>query len=337
MVNAIQCDPNFKNVKRLIHMKTYVLALASMFCLAIVSCKKDNQPDKGEESKPKYAVQFNFNEFTLSEGDFGGRKIEGNTQTAKDTLSKYVGYLYYLVYDSNEQLIRKILQNASNPGFGLIKDSLPQGTYTVCVLATKDSVTVQNIFPCPECVLFDLPGTDAFYKKSIFNVDGEVKETINLSRIVAKLRINIRDKMPYNADSLTVLPQAYPGEPNLPMGQVGHYNGFDLRYGTYFISTGNQYVYSSYTQQIPEAFRNTSDNWFDYYILAASAAKIKVRFSVKDNNGNVLGAKNVLDVTIEPNKRTVLYGNLFDDLAADTSGVGVILDPVWGDSTKIDF
>jgi len=45
----------------------------------------------------------------------------------------------------------------------------------------------------------------------------------------------------------------------------------------------------------------------------------------------------VFDVAIEPNKKTILYGNLFDELEADTSGVGVILDPVWGDSTKVDF
>lgn len=318
-------------------MKNYVLALASMFCLAVVSCKKDNQPDKGEESKSKYAVQFNFNEFTISEGDFGGRKIEGNPQAAKDTLKKYAGYLYYLVYDVNGQLIRKILQNASNPEFGLIKDSLPQGRYTAAVLATKDSVTIQSLFLNQEGVLFDLPGTDAFYKRSIFNVDGEVKETINLNRIMAKLSINIKDKMPYSADNLTVLPQAYPGEPDIPMGQIGTYNGLDLQYGTYFLTARYQYIYTAYTQPIPEALRNTTNNWFDYYILAVKPEKIKVSFSVKDNNSNVLGAKTVLDVAIEPNKRTILYGNLFDDLVADTSGVGVILDPVWGDSTKIDF
>lgn len=319
-------------------MKNYVLAIASLLSLAVVSCKKDSQPDKGEEAKPKYAVQFDFNEFTFTEGGFGDRIIvDGDSPLAKDTLKKYANYLIYFVWDVDGNQVRKIRQNSSNPDFGLIKDSLPMGRYTVAVVATKDSVSLLSDYTYIEKVLFTLPGTDAFYKRSIFNVDGNVQETISLDRIMAKLSINIKDKMPYSADNMTILPQAYPGEPNIPMGHVGHYNVLDLKNGTYGSTARYDYIYSAYTHPIPEAIRNTTNTWFDYYILALKPEKIKVSFTVKDNNDNILGNKTVLDVGIEPNKRTILYGNLFDDLEADTSGVGVILDPVWGDSTKVDF
>lgn len=320
-------------------MKNYVLAIATLLSLAVISCKKDSQPDKGEDARPKYAVQFDFNEFTFTEGGFGDRIIvDGDSQLAKDTLKKYANYLVYLVWDVNGATVRDIRQNSNNPDFGLIRDSLPMGRYTVAVLATKDSVVITSGYLEPEKAIFALPGNDAFYKRSIFNVDGNVNETIGLDRIMAKLQINIQDKMPYSADNMTILPQAYPGEPNIPMGHVGHYCALELSTGEYaFDRRGYDLVYAAYTHPIPEAIRNTTNTWFDYYVLALKAEKIKVSFTVKDNNDNILGNKTVFDVAIEPNKKTILYGNLFDELEADTSGVGVILDPAWGDSTKVDF
>jgi len=322
-----------------IYMKNYVLAIVSLLSLAVVSCKKDNQPDTGGEGKPKYAVQFDFNEFTFTEGGFGDRIIvDGDSPLAKDTLKKYANYLVYLVWDVNGATVRDIRQNSNNPDFGLIRDSLPMGRYTVAVLATKDPVEITSNYFEPEKAIFTLPGNDAFYKRSIFNVDGDVKETIGLDRIMAKLQINIKDKMPYSADNMTILPQAYPGEPNLPMGHVGHYCALSLNTGNYaYDRRGYDLVYGAYTHPIPEVIRNTTNTWFDYYVLALKDEKIKVSFTVKDNNDNILGSKTVFDVAIEPNKKTILYGNLFDELEADTSGVGVILDPAWGDSTKIDF
>jgi hypothetical protein len=88
--------------------------------------------------------------------------------------------------------------------------------------------------------------------------------------------------------------------------------------------------YDIYESPIPEAFRNKTNNTFNYTILMLDTARITMNFSVKDNNGRVLGAKKVLNIPVKRNRKVTLSGNLFDGLAADSSGASIIVNPEWG-------
>jgi hypothetical protein len=170
--------------------------------------------------------------------------------------------------------------------------------------------------------------SDAFYKRLIINVDGELREKISLNRILAMISINIKDKMPYSAETISIEPEVYPED---PYNYVFRY--LEMPTGKYFRGDRNGVPhYDRYESPIPEAFKNKTNNTFNYRILMLDTTRISMNFSVKDNNGNVLGSKKVLNIPVKPNGKVTLSGNLFDGLTADSSGASIIVNPAWDSS-----
>jgi len=319
-------------------MKHSLLILVAVFYMVAVSCKKETKSDSGE-SKQKYAVQFEVDDFEQSMVDFDGRKIvDGNAPIGKDSLQKYIKYLYYVIYGTSNGP-KRIIQKASDPDFGTIKDSLPMGRYTLAVLGTTDTLT-KNLIPVnPEDVYWNDAisfgyASDGFYKKLIINVDGELREKISLSRILAKLSINIKDKMPYSAATMTMLPRRYPDEGEYS----GLYRYLSMKGGYWNQDKNGPFYYHTYERPIPEALRNTTNNTFDFTILMLDTTRLNIAFSIKDNNGKVLGSKNILNIPFKPNRKVTLSGNLFDGLAQDSSGASIIVNPEWNSvSNPVEF
>lgn len=323
-------------------MKHSLLVLVAVFYMVAVSCKKETKSDSGEESKQKYAVQFEVDDFEQSMVDFDGRKIvDGNAPAGKDSLQKYIKYLYYVIYNNtNYSAVKRVIQKASDPDFGSLRDSLPMGRYTLSVVGTTDSIWINEGPYDPyeemwlEAVHFGY-ASDGFYKKLAINVDGELREKVRLSRILAKLSINIKDKMPYSAATISMLPRLYPDQ-----GEYSQLISYlDIKNGTYFRGDRNgPPYYHEYTRPIPEELRNTTNNTFDYTILILDTTRLTIDFSVKDNNGKVLGGKKMLNIPFKPNRKVTLSGNLFDGLAQDSSGASIIVNPDWNSvSNRIEF
>lgn len=323
-------------------MKHSVLVIATLFSLIAVSCKKETKSDNGEEPKQMYAVQFDVNDFGQSMVDFEGRKIaDGNAPVSRDTLQKYIKFLYYVIYKNGDDAVKRIIQSASDPNFGTIRDSLPQGRYTLSVVGTTDSVRAIDHDPYDpyeemwqNAISFGY-NSDAFYKRLIINVDGELREKVSLSRILAMISINIKDKMPYSAATMTIKLQAYPED---PWNYVGIPRYLNMPTGNYFHGDRNGIpTYETFERPIPEEFRNQTNTTSNYTILMLDTTRIILNFSVKDNNGNVLGSKKILNIPVKPNRKITLSGNLFDGLAAD-SGASIIVNPAWeAYGTSIEF
>jgi len=321
-------------------MKHSLLVLVAVFYMVAVSCKKETKSDSGEESKQKYAVQFEVDDFEQSMVDFDGRKIvDGNAPVGKDSLQKYINYLYYSIYGSTLSRPKRVIQKASDPDFGTIKDSLPMGRYTLAVLGTTDTIRkdLDNTFPQDQpwldAVSFGY-ASDAFYKKLIINVDGELREKVSLSRILARLSINIKDKMPYSAATITMLPRRFPDEGDYS----GLYRYLSMKGGYWNEDKNGPFYYYEYARPIPEALRNTTNNTFDFTILMLDTTRVNIAFSVKDNNGKVLGSKKMLNIPFKPNRKVTLSGNLFDGLAQDSSGASIIVNPEWNSvSNPVEF
>jgi hypothetical protein len=314
-------------------MKHSVLVIAALFSLVAISCKKETKSDNGEEPKQVYAVQFDVNDFGQSMGDFEGRKIaDGNAPVSRDSLQKYIKFLYYIIYKNGDDVVKRIIQSASDPNFGSMTDSLPQGRYTLSIVGTTDSIRAIDHDPYDpyeemwnNAISFGYD-SDAFYTKLAINVDGELREKVSLSRVLAMISINIKDKIPYSATTMTI-------EPLLNPDDIWYFRGIprflNMPTGTYFHGDRNGTpVYRISERPIPQALRNTTNNTFNYTMLVFDTMTINLDFAVKDNNGIVLGSQKVLNIPVKRNRKITLSGNLFEALAAD-SGASIIVNPAW--------
>lgn len=308
-----------------------ILTTAVVFAACSKKDKNDNQPDPPNQSK-KYAVQFNVTGFSQVTGDFNERKglSVGMGRTAADTLSQYINYLIYNVYDAvTNSRLKAIYQTSKDSTFGQIRDSLPPGRYVITVTASKDSVFMSPskydyVYSPEETTRIDLsypPGTDLFFKKISLSVDDVVNQKFELERVVSKLKIIIKDKIPFNTrtiqlwmftDAQSLTPPCLP-------------SFFDFLKGvTFGRQSGGQY--QPCRVQIPDSLKGKTDFQFETYVINMGTTKTVLSLVAIDTLNRAIASKKIQNVTLEANRKTVLAGTLFGDPG---SGVNVGLTPQW--------
>jgi hypothetical protein len=318
-------------------MRNVLLCVIALLQLFFVCCRKESGDDGNNPGEKKYPVQLDVSGFTSEMEDFNGR-MAGQGAVLRDSLDEYVHYLHYFVYKDNDfkTFVKQIDQRAGDTNFGLILDSLTAGRYIITLVASLDSLYVgPDAIGLNMLVYFNLPGTDAFYKRMILNVDGAVDQSVNLDRVVSKIKVVIRDNIPAAASQIAFQPRVFP-EP--PQG-INPNLGSTINPATGLVSYGTTYsfTYEPYVVPVLDSIRGISNYAVEFYLLTLGSDKIALNIWSRGVAGDTLGVKLVNNIAVEPGKRTVLSGFLYD--TATTGGVSVgINNPNWAlDSISVAF
>ncbi|MFX1702909.1 hypothetical protein PV783_03085 [Chitinophaga sp. CC14] len=313
------------------------------FSVLVTFCSKKSE-DKPSTPNPheKFAVTFKVNDFIQSIGDIDARNSSSgqNQKQPGDSLKKYIDHLVMVIYTSNSTFVKQVSQNSSNPDFGVFKDSLPAGDYRISVVGTKDSVPLSYSNPPeagPSLINLTLPGTDAFYKFMQIGVNGSINQVVVLSRVVAKVKLIIKDRIPFDTKSISIKLSAFPSSSVPDMNDV--FSGISLSSGGYYYAVRGQFIYYPLVYNIPDSLRGSTNFTSEFYVLVLpNTTKMTMQLTSNKMDGTVLAQKDIYDISITANKRTILTGNLFDGITTDTSGLSVGIDGRWNaDSTVQTF
>lgn len=319
-------------------MKEIIALLTIILFFSACSKKANNdegQPDPVNNSK-KYPVQINVTSFSQETGSFDGRKAGVTARTSADSLRQYVNYLLYNVYDTTALRIKTIYQTSSDSTFGVIRDSLPAGKYVISITASKDSAFkdpadyVDPIYTRDGVGLLGrIPGTDIFYKRVQINVDGAVNQPMELARVVSKLKINLKDQMPFDAGFISLeMIDSFKSSSNLPAF---------LDFWSGIISGGYHDLqrYPAYKVHVPDSAKGKTDFSIETYVLNSKIIPTIIVLTATDTLDRYMIRKQIPNVTLEVNRKTILSGRLFVNPG---TGVNTSINTQWRqDSIYVGF
>ncbi|MCW3465294.1 hypothetical protein [Chitinophaga nivalis] len=301
-------------------MKNLLIGTLTVLTL-FAACKKEDHPTT--PSGTTYPVQIDVSGFERTSTPMGGRTAATeNIDAAKGNIH----YILYTVWDANTQrAIKNIYQTSKkDTGFGRILDTLAAGRYFISIIGAKDS-----LFNAQSSGGFynRLPGSDIFYGRMELSVSGAVNQTLTLNRVVTKLVVHLKDRIPYNTTTLTV------GVDGMQNRMWPWLKPFD---GQLTPGINNSYSWS-YSYLVPDSLKGKRDVTLPSYMLTLNSFTTDVTISGNDANNVSLGYKTIRSVIFENNKITYLSGNLFDG-APGGDGMIVTVDPAWKtDSIKATF
>jgi|GEM_PF-2320748 len=283
------------------------LPLLACVVLLLFSCKKSESLDENNLKEPELIpVSFSADDFTQEIKD--GTKIS-DTVSAKNVIR----YLYYYVFEAEGGTgkIREIRQfKDTTANFGQIKDLLPPGTYHFVFIGSVNKVQTINIKSFSSSYFYITTG-DYFYKRRTLTVSqSPVNEDIILERIIGKLTVKLKDKVPQNVSNMRYyfkFSPFYYFDGQTPVYPARNPNIFQARLspGTLFKPVSSVNV----NTKMP----------FDVVIRAFTADNVLVKEKI------------VRDVTVSRNRETVLTGYLF---SSETS-FSVSINDQWSDETNV--
>ena len=303
-------------------------------CLFLFSCKKDTdqQATSNPSASKKFAVTFNATSFSQEVAPIS--KASGNRVSAVP-LKGMAKYFIYVVYDESGKEVSEIRQDSSGTTrriindyfypdsdvvgaskikpYGIIKDSLPKGNYTVVMAASNTEMNLNSRYKNFEVIKFSpfkdaflnytrnlvswSRSTDTFYKKFSLSIGDEpVQQNVQLERIVGKLELNILDRYVGTGTGYTVLVdndcEAFKFSTDLPFGAAFDYEFSDFNNkGGSFDAKGN----------------------LEFFILNT---RVPLTITIIYYVNGIKTYKVIDGINIFRNKKTVLSGNLFTDTKA---------------------
>lgn len=273
----------------------------------IYSCKKDHSAATHPAQK-LYRVSFDASGFTQQiSGSVKGKQVN-NLQTNSDGTGYDVDAFEYVVYNTQGGgAIHQILQKAGTPGWGTVVDSLPAGNYDIYFIGysiSQVAVDVNNKY----MYVFSTypPWPDTYFKKlGSFTVSNQaISQAVSLDRIVGKVTFKLLDTLPTIKGgwaSITVSADYY--QYNFDSGPSGTMKPGGG--GANSIATTTNVTASAYVM---------NPGPFSASITCYTAA------------GAGIGTVSVPNVSIVPNRETILTGYLL----GTNTGVTPTLGQSWG-------
>ncbi|NCD70829.1 hypothetical protein [Mucilaginibacter agri] len=328
-------------------MKTNLILLMAT-ATTLFSCKKDNKldvtPTTTVSTGPKYPVSFSASAFASQTSAFGAQKTVTSvkqTTALKDDIN-YLTYVVVAAGDSLANIIKKVTQKSTDANFGTIRDTLPNGNYTVYFMgATRKSMTLESIgnssFPDPEDPpslihhIFVSDGGnifrgdtigDIFVKVLNIKVESRTNTDVVMERLVSKIQVVIQDAIPANVVRLECRWDGFVGAYD-PLRNVTH-PGFGSGFPTMV---------------------------YNHTIVPADIGKKGFTFSTTDFPGGghyiILNGYTATDDYLPTYSRLVLdnfpafksntmitfSGTRFDN----SSSTNVTVNPTWGPGTTLPF
>jgi hypothetical protein len=293
--------------------------------VVITSCKKDNS--KKDDPKPLQKVVFNVG-FSKAVTDFQLSRLRTNSTTPDTSLTNYIDILYYMVFDASGNSVHNISQLSTDTAFGHYIDNLQAGSYTVVVAGGKAGLSIFNGSLSSAYLYYDSGGTqnpqhvpgfftqDAFVSKTTVTVGATaLSHAFALNRIVSKIVVNINDKIPASATEI---------QANINFAA----NVYKVGDGS--TTTGTNGIFNPFVGgNVPANAIGTTNYQLNGLILNNSSHAIDVEIIATGTGGTILADKPLNNVTFQPNKETLLSGNLFGGSGNTSNGFQVATDTTW--------
>ena len=279
----------------------------------LVSCKKEHGLSLKTLAK-KHAVTFNVTNFKQSHGAFALR-IK-SSHLASDTLANLAGYidlLYYVVRDSNNTVIKTIVQDSTMANMGVITDSLATGNYSIGMVAGKNGLALTT--DPGYGLLYGYSGNaweDTFLTSFSLTVGSQdITMAPSLNRVVGKLEVTLQDAVPQNAARLLIAVANYSSEAQVFGGALPP-----------------NYQYFNYAVAIPASAIGQTNFTVDRLVFGNSGSYFDIHLVAEDAVGNVIGTAVAWSVVIPANQKLILSGNLFNSSYSQTFTASA--DTTWG-------
>ena len=234
---------------------------------------------KGQD-EPQHQVTFRISNFTATTEPLGSPlKAPASLIDGDDTLTD----LY--LFDGTTQLVHQI---STQDDFGTITVLLPVGSHTLHFVATRSTgVTYSDgILACSSL-------KNTFGKTITLNVNGGGDQNVTLDRLTGKLVVTINDEIPTGASNLRI--------------QLGE------RYTSLDVETLYGVSHAAFDQNVSLTSKvGQSGYQLTLFMLAPDADGYETTFTLTATNSSsqVIGQATGT-ITIAPNTKTLLSGNLF--------------------------
>jgi hypothetical protein len=293
--------------------------------VAMTSCKKENSRKSGPE--PLQKIVFNVG-FSKTVTGFQLSHLKTNSTTPDTSLTNYIDVLYYMVFDAGGNDVHNITQLSTDTAFGHYIDNLQAGSYTVVVAGGKAGFSIFNGSLSTAYLYYDSGGTqnpqhvpgfftqDAFVSKTAVTVAATASNhAFALDRIVSKIVVNINDQVPASTTqiqaNINFAANIYKiGDGSTATGTNGTFNPF---------IGGN----------VAANAIGTTNYQMSGLILNNSSHAIDVEIIATGTGGTILADKSLSNVSFQPNKETLLSGNLFGGSGGTANGFRVVTDTTW--------
>ena len=276
-----------------------VLISFTLISIVLLSCKKENHNQTTSPDIKLYPVGFSVSGTNQQIVPIDQKsKTKVNAVVGSD--SSAINRLIYRVYDSSNTLKKTITINKGEPRFGSFQDSLAAGSYTAVFVGVidvdkfRDNGTSFYYFDSTTSDEFSL---ETFYKKINFVVgSSNIQQNVVLQRINSQLQLIIKDEIPADITRISVY---------VTKGLGDYYSYLDAVVSdeTY------QYLGASVTS---DKIGTTNFTITSAPSLLANGTPATVQITTYGSDGDTPASrKTINNVTLQPNKLTILTGNLF--------------------------
>ena len=243
-------------------------------CSALIACSKSSE----DEPVAKESVTFKLSNFTST--------IEPMSAPRKALIDSDDGALTDLyLFDGSTQLAH---QTSDQADFGTITVMLTTGSHNLHFVATRSTGLSYSdgILACSSL-------RNTFGKTIVFNVSGSSEENVTLDRLSGKLVITINDEIPTGANSLRI--------------QLGQ------RYTSVNVQTLFGVNAAAYDQSVSLSSRIGQSGYaITLHVLGPDADGYETTYTLTaTNSSNQVIGQATGTLTLAPNTKTLLSGNLF--------------------------
>lgn len=267
-----------------------------MISIVLLSCKKENHSQTTAQNK-LYPVSFSVSGFDQQIDPIDQKnKTKINAAVIPD--SSAVKRLIYRVYDSSNILKKTITINKGEPRFGTFKDSLAAGNYTAVFVGVENVSNFRD--DGSKFYYIDINSTktyptETFYKKVNFVVGNQyLQQNVVLQRINSQLQLIIQDAIPSDIKEIDI-----------------SITGINMSY-SYFDAVSSDTTYQTVSATVSSDKIGTKNfSLMSLPNLLNTSSKVTVSITARGLFNATAFRKTINNVTLLPNKLTVLTGNLF--------------------------
>lgn len=279
-------------------IKTLLLIFAAFLCAA---CEK-YVAEEGTQSESK-VIDGNLvvkAECVVTRA--GETEENQGSLPLKDRFTRMTMVLY-----QNDVRVDYVNQVNTDPGFGTMSVDLDPGTYQLVVLAHSGQRTPTTT-NCHK-ISFSAPLTDVFSYYGDVTIGKEASEkTVQLTRAVAKIQLNITDDIPDNVSFFNYI-----------------YKGASVSF-----DPANQIGVASSTRRNVEIEKAEGVKTFELYTFVSSDNQtVDWDFAGYSESNEVIGSKKFSDIPVSLRKVTKIDSRVFDGVIEGPTDITFIFDDTW--------
>ena len=272
-------------------MKAYHLFLCAV-AVCLCSCEKPYLGEDAIEAGANVILRVT----SMEQIPFDGEVIS----RADESVTKLCSRLNFAIYQGDEK-VKSLAQKQGDADYGTAGFSLPEGSYTLFVVAHNSGGTCT--FTSRDKITFkDNLVTDTYLYSGDLQVTRETQTIdLELHRVVAMFRLVLTDEVPAEVSQLKFY---YTGGSSTLSGDTG--------YGS---------VNSRQTVKLDVA---TGQRQFEVYTFPhAETGELKMVISALDANGEVLRERTLENVPVTRNRITRYTGQFFSGSTGQTGSVSL--------------